>query len=151
MSLGDANSLSLLEAKNLAHEYNTKISNGISPKEQEQNIKLNKYADSKGLNFAELCEKWIETSKANRNYARSTINYWKLCLGYLTDVLGNMSPDGIESYALLSVLEGIQEHAPVVGKDARGYASKVFNFGIREAYANNPAQILQGELQPLIQ
>lgn len=158
--LGKVDDISLNEAKHKAASILQMVSKGIDPKAIDRQKKINKYAHLKNATFSEIVRAWRENKIANRyqgksnkrTFSDSTLKFWDLCLGYMSDEIGDLRMNDITSEVILSVCETIQNNenqAAFVGASTRLYTEKVFSFAVaRGLCEKNVAIDTRGELAP---
>lgn len=153
MVIGNTDTVSLDEARRQAQAILDAVADGIDPKTIRVQNSINKYHHLNNATFRDMCAAWTEHQlSGKRKYSKSTQSYWKLCLGYMIDVVGDMRMNEIASEAILAVCEDVQNNenkATFVGSSVRLYTDKVFKFALaRGLCLTNAAEPTRGELAP---
>lgn len=153
MIIGNVDEVTLEEAVRQGKAILSALEDGIDPKTVRLQNTINKYSHLKNATFNEMAVAWKNHQLAGKKkYAVSTQKYWDLCLGYMTEVIGDLRMNEITSESILAVCEDVQtneNNATFVGASVRLYTDKVFKFAVaRGLCERNVAEATRGELAP---
>lgn len=153
MSLGNAELVTLAEARERALEARKQLAHGVDPLDQREQAKAAAKAEkAKGVTFREVVDDYIEANEAGWHNPKHRYQ-WRATLDHACGIIGDVPVSAIDTAHVLKVLTPIWTAKPETASRLRGRMEMVLSYaavsGSRDRNTINPA-MWRGHLQLIL-
>ncbi|MDC0883371.1 integrase arm-type DNA-binding domain-containing protein [Litorivicinus sp.] len=138
IGLGSYPEVSLAHARDLAHKYRQKLSQGLDPKAVRIQLETNKISIP---SFQDYAEQYIETYRST--WVQKSESQWRNTIDqYVNPKIGQVPVDEVSVEQILSVLKPIWTRIPETAKRLQGRIERILDAAISEQHrtTSNPAR-----------
>jgi integrase len=152
MGLGDADDVSLKQAREKAADARKLLGNGIDPIEHRRAAReVETAAQAKQTTFAEAAQQYIAGHEAGWRNPKHRQQWRNTLTTYAEPVLGNLPVGAVGTEQVLKVLNPIWSSRPETASRVRGRIEQVLSYSIARGWRDGPnPAVWRGHLQLML-